>query len=199
MPEMIHALEGHARPGLFGTLGEGGPGVTLSEYRPAAMVQVGAWPQTRQQVESTLASLLGAIVPQQLGRASGNGGATVMTLAPGRYMVLGSDHGINASLQEQLDAGKAAVTHLGHARTAIRVSGPAATKVLRKGCTLDLHLQAFPERAVAQTSIHHIGVLIHRREAEVFDLFVFRGFALSFWEWLTDAALEYGYQVADPI
>ena len=52
---------------------------------------------------------------------------------------------------------------------------------------------------MAQTAIHHIGVLIHRREAEVFDLFVFRGFALSFWEWLTDAALEYGYQVADPI
>ena len=82
MPEMIHALEGHARPGLFGTLGEGGPGVTLAEYRPAAMLQVGAWPQTRQQVESTLASLLGAIVPQQLGRASGTGGAVLARSSP---------------------------------------------------------------------------------------------------------------------
>ena len=78
-------------------------------------------------------------------------------------------------------------------------SGPAATKVLRKGLTLDLDPGTFPERAVAQTAIHHIGTLVHRREAEVFDLFVFRGFALSFWEWLTDASLEYGYRVADPV
>ena len=199
MSEMVHALAGHTQPGIFGTLGEAGPAVTLAEVRPAAVLQVGAWPQTRADVESTLTSFLGLSVPEAFGMSSGDEATTVMTLGPGRYMIVSADAGIREGLKEQLDAEKAAITDLGHARTVLRISGLAATKVLRKGLTLDLDPGTFPERAVAQTAVHHIGTLVHRREAEVFDLFVFRGFALSFWEWLTDASLEYGYRVADPL
>ena len=199
MSEMVYALAGHAQPGLFGSLGESGPAVTLAEVRPATVLQVGAWPQTRGAVESTLASFLGFSVPQAFGMSSGDEATTVMTLGPGRYMIVSSDAGLREGLKEQLDAEMAVITDLGHARTVLRISGPAATKVLRKGLTLDLDPGVFPERAVAQTAIHHIGSLVHRRDAETFDLFVFRGFALSFWEWLTDASLEYGYRVADPV
>ena len=31
---------------------------------------------------------------------------------------------------------------------------------------------------------------------DAYELSVFRGFAESFWEWLTEMSLEFGYQVA---
>jgi len=34
---------------------------------------------------------------------------------------------------------------------------------------------------------------------DAFDLYVFRGFGQHMWEWLNDAAAEYGCAVANPI
>ncbi len=55
-----------------------------------------------------------------------------------------------------------------------------------------------PALDVAQSAIHEVGVLIRRLSAESFDLYVYRGFALSFWEWLTEAAAETGYRIDPP-
>jgi sarcosine oxidase gamma subunit len=32
-------------------------------------------------------------------------------------------------------------------------------------------------------------------DAPEFDLFIPRSYAVSFWEWMTDAAMEFGYKV----
>jgi sarcosine oxidase gamma subunit len=41
----------------------------------------------------------------------------------------------------------------------------------------------------------HIGIHVTQVENGVFDLLMFRGFAEGFWEWLTEMAEEYGYEV----
>ena len=41
----------------------------------------------------------------------------------------------------------------------------------------------------------HVGVHFTRTGEDAFELSVFRGFAESFWEWLTPQAEEFGYQV----
>jgi sarcosine oxidase gamma subunit len=56
---------------------------------------------------------------------------------------------------------------------------------------------------VAQSAAHEVGVILRRLGADKlggdsFDLYVYRGFALSFWEWLTEAAAETGYRVDPP-
>jgi len=80
--------------------------------------------------------------------------------------------------------------------------------VLAKGLALDLHPQAFPPLRVAQSAVHGVGVIVRRLSpdkhgadklgGDSFDLYVYRGFALSFWEWLTAAAAETGYRVDPP-
>jgi heterotetrameric sarcosine oxidase gamma subunit len=45
------------------------------------------------------------------------------------------------------------------------------------------------------TQMAHVGVHITRVGDDVYDLSVFRGFSESFWEWLSEQAEEFGYQV----
>jgi hypothetical protein len=40
-----------------------------------------------------------------------------------------------------------------------------------------------------------MGVHLTRTGRDAFELSVFRGFSESFWEWLTEQAEEFGYQV----
>ena len=84
-------------------------------------------------------------------------------------------------------------------RTVIRLSGPRARDVLAKGCGLDLHPRAFAVGRCTQTPVAHVGALLHHVDDAVWDLYVPRSTARHFWEWLTEAAAEFGGEVLDPL
>lgn len=82
-----------------------------------------------------------------------------------------------------------------HGRIVIRIAGPRARSVLAKGTPVDLHADEFPVGKSAVTQIAHVGVHLTRTSVDVFDVSIFRGFAESFWEWLTQQSEEFGYRV----
>lgn len=174
------------------------PGVTLIERRLTSLVQVAAWPETAEQVEGIVASLIGCAPPQGPAGSSGDASGAILALSPGRWLVESGDPRLAARLGEQIPPALGAVTDLSHARIAIRVGGPKTAWVLAKGLALDLHLQTFPPMKVAQSAVHEVGVILRRLSPDSFDLYVYRGFALSFWDWLTEAAAETGYRVDPP-
>jgi hypothetical protein len=45
------------------------------------------------------------------------------------------------------------------------------------------------------TGLHHTPVLLLRSAQNRYEIFALRTFALSVWEWLTDAALPWGYDI----
>jgi sarcosine oxidase gamma subunit len=47
----------------------------------------------------------------------------------------------------------------------------------------------------AQTGLHHVPVLLERRGEARYELQVPTTWAVSVWEWLTDAALPFGYDI----
>jgi sarcosine oxidase subunit gamma len=81
---------------------------------------------------------------------------------------------------------------MSHGRSVLRLAGEAAAAILSKGMAIDLHPNVFPPGRVAQTLIHHVDVLVHRRAGADFDLIVLRGFAEFFAEWLLIAGTEFG-------
>ena len=124
-------------------------------------------------------------------------GATVQWAGPDQYFVLAEGRGEGALYREakaMLD-GLASVSDQSHGRVVIRVAGPKARNVLAKGTPVDLHPDAFPVGTSALTQMAHVGVHLTRVAEDAYDLSVFRGFAESFWEWLTEQAEEFGYQV----
>lgn len=84
----------------------------------------------------------------------------------------------------------------------VRLSGPAARRVLAKGVPVDLHPAAFGPDDAAVTLASHIGIILWQdagdrpHEAPAYDIAVFRSFAGSFWHWLSESAAEFGLRKA---
>ena len=196
---MISPLSGHTEAAIVGA---GAAGVTLTERQLVSLVQVAAWPDTVEQVTDSVASLAGCAPPQGPSGSSGGPEGAILAIAPGRLLVESRDPRLALLLAEQISPESGtqlgAVTDLSHARIAIRISGPKAAWILSKGMAIDFHPAVFPPMKVAQSAIHEVGVVVRRLSPESFDLYVYRGFALSFWEWLTEAAAETGYRVDPP-
>jgi heterotetrameric sarcosine oxidase gamma subunit len=117
---------------------------------------------------------------------------------PDQWFVLAENRGEGALYRELKSrlAGLASVTDQSHGRVIIRLSGPRARAVLAKGTPVDLHPAEFPVGKSALTQMAHVGVHLTRVDEDAYDLSVVRGFSESFWEWVTEQAEEFGYQVA---
>ena len=51
----------------------------------------------------------------------------------------------------------------------------------------------------AQTSLAHVGVLLHPEKDGSFNVYCARSYTQHLWHWLTEAAGEYGYEVTTAI
>ena len=174
----ISALRDVAVQGRFGS-DRGQPGVRFSVRHPMSIVTVIA----RQGQGAAVAAALAPHTAQWAG--------------PDQYFVVAEGRGEGA-LHRELKAslaGMASVSDQSHGRVVIRVEGPKARAVLAKGTPVDLHPGVFPVGKSALTQMAHVGVHLTRVGEDAYDLSVFRGFAESFWEWISEQAEEFGYQV----
>lgn len=186
MAERISALASLA-PQSHGT-----PLAVLSELRPAAILQVQAWPDTLEAVESTLSEMLELSGMPPAGSAGWFHNGSLCALGTGRFMVSTTSDAIAESLRIAFAADQATVTDVTHGRTVLRLEGAAAAELLSRCVALDLDAAAFPADRVAQTAIHHVDVLIHRLTDTSFEIWTLRSFAASLAEWMIDAGAEIG-------
>jgi methylglutamate dehydrogenase subunit D len=174
-------LAGIALPGRFGASRET-PGVELSVRHPASIVTVIA----RKGCATTLAAALAQLKD-----------CAVHWAGFEQYYVVAVSQPDGALYRELNDLLKslATVSDQSHGRVIIRIAGAKSRQTLAKGTPVDLHPDEFPIGKSAVTQMSHVGVHLTRTGEDAFELSVFRGFAESFWEWLTRQAGEFGYQV----
>lgn len=199
MAERLSALAEVYRPGRFGTLDPAGPGITIAERRPLAMVQIAGRGDESAAVRAGIEAALGVAPDTATNRATVRGTTAILWVGPGRWLVVapeqeGSD--FEDRLRASLAETPAAITDLGNGRTVLRIAGPRARDLLAKGSSIDFHGRAFPAGSCAQGLLGHVGALIHAVDAApTFDLYIARGYAQTVWEWLSESAAEYGYRV----
>jgi heterotetrameric sarcosine oxidase gamma subunit len=200
MAERLSALAAVYRAGSFGTLDPAGPGITIAERRPLAMVQVAGRGEESAALRAGIEAVLGVALDSAANRTTARGTTTVLWVGPGRWLVVapereGSD--LEARVRAGLAATQAAITDLGNGRTVLRIAGPRARDLLAKGSGIDFHGRAFPMGSCAQGLLGHVGALIHAVDAApTFDLYIARSYAQTAWEWLGESAAEYGYRVS---
>jgi heterotetrameric sarcosine oxidase gamma subunit len=172
----------------------GGRECRLGEVTRWSMVQVAAFAPTVHALEERLEAIVGElplgchiVVP---------GERMIFRTAPEQLWIVGPEDGLAEELAQAIGPDIGAVTPLGHSRTRIFLEGRPVAKVLAKGVPIDFHPQAFKPGQAALTGLHHTPILLHRRREDRFEIYAMRTFALSVWQWLTDAALEFGYEVA---
>ena len=175
MPEQFARISSLADIAIQGRFGadHGTPGVTLSVRHPALIAMVIA----RKGKAKALADALKNWRVQWAGAE--------------QYFVLDQPF---EEMRKKLE-GLASCSDQSHGRVIIRIEGPKARHVLCKGTPVDLHESEFEIGRSALTQMAHVGVHLTRVGRDAFELSVFRGFSESFWEWLTEQAEEFGYQV----
>jgi heterotetrameric sarcosine oxidase gamma subunit len=115
------------------------------------------------------------------------GGGTVLSIGPDTCLWLGREQPSYALRQRF----KAAVDVSG-AWTPITLTGVNALPLLRKGCAVDLHPRHFPEWSCAVTSMAAMRVVLWKPDPSAsYGLLVSRSYAVSFWDWLVEAAAEF--------
>ncbi len=171
----------------------------LGELRGYVLLQVAGFPATIAEVERVLPAALGAPLPQTPSETAAVGAGRVFRTGPQQFWIVGpADRGdvAEAQLRRVIPPAVGAVTPLSHSRTRIVIDGACARDVLRKGIPLDVDPDVFRVDQAALSGLHHTPILIHRAGADRYELYAMRSFALSVWEWLADAALEFGYDIA---
>jgi len=181
VPVRASALARVALPGRFGA-DKGDPGIELSVGHPASIVTVIARKGAVARLADVLQDLEGCNVHWA-------GFEQYYVVAEGR-----AEGSLYRELKEKLGH-LASVSEQSHGRIIIRVAGRKSRSVLAKGTPVDLHAEAFPIGKSAVTQMAHVGVHLTRIGENSFELSVFRGFAESFWEWLTEQAEEFGYRI----
>ncbi len=190
------ALDGVLQQGRFGVSLPDGPGVRISLRHPLSVVTVIACKGKAKALDEAVQRLCGKACPQAGLSVSGRG-LTWHWCGPEQWLAVRDDRTdgvLYGELREKL-SGLASVSDQSHGRIVLSLSGRNARDVLCKGTPIDLHPRQFGPGQCALTQMAHIGVHLACTGPDMFELSMFRGFAESFYEWLTEMSLEVGYEV----
>ncbi|MEA2779264.1 MAG: methylglutamate dehydrogenase subunit [Rhodospirillaceae bacterium] len=169
----------------------------LGEVRGWSLVQIAAFASTLSEFEQVVKPLLGSGLAARVGEVTTDGTRRLFKTGPEQFWIVGpATDDLARGLQAAVAPGIGAVTPLSHSRTRIFVEGDAARELLAKGIPLDFHPAVFKVDQFALTGLHHTPILLHQSGENRYEIYAMRTFALSVWEWLTDAALPFGYEVA---
>jgi len=114
---------------------------------------------------------------------------------PGDCFVYLGTSGVADILEIAVTSEEGSVVSLSHAFCYLHLGGTKTANLLRRGIRLDLRDHAFPVGRVSETEIGGIDVLLHRPDAQHYDLLIPRSHAQELWRWLTKRAAQFGYAV----
>jgi len=173
------------------------PGVTIAERTGVSLCSVLA----RKGAEGELADRVRHVFGVELPRAPHCTATAPVGFAwagPAQWLALGEEaDGRTFELQLRSSLARvAAVMDQSGSRTIVRISGPRARDALAKGVHIDLDPRAFRPGDAAVTAVAHVGVHFWQVDAApTYEFAVLCSFAVSFWEWIADAAAEFGVAV----
>jgi sarcosine oxidase subunit gamma len=170
--------------------------VRFTEVRGRHIVQLGVFGEGAAALAPLVRSITGAPLPDSTREVRESGGHRLYRIAADQYWVVSPEAGAGRALERGMQTDLGTVTVLSGARVCLRLEGPAVREVLAHHVALDLDFREFPAGRFAQTGLDHAAVLLDRRAAECFELYLLSTFAASAWDLLVDSALPYGYSLA---
>jgi heterotetrameric sarcosine oxidase gamma subunit len=188
---LARSLEAGGRDGA-----RGGRRLQLTEVRGWQLAHLGVFPGHHDECQDRIRACSGMDLPVEPCRGITHGDSRLYRIARDQYWWVAATGASIGRLSRELPPSAGTLTVLSASRVRLRVAGPAARELLAKGIALDLHPMVFPEGHSVQTGLHHTHVLLERVGDDRYEMYVQRTYAVSIWEWLIDAALPFGYDVA---
>jgi sarcosine oxidase subunit gamma len=197
MLEFRSALDGHLKPGRYGAAADPGK-LILSERPLGVLMQVGGWRDSFESVASPLLQRLGFAGIGDFAMAQSAGEAIAFRTAPERILLNFPSPTAWEAVAAGIDQAATPTLDLSHARTVVRVSGPAAAGLLARLLPIDFDDAAFGPDRFVQSTLHSVGVLVHRaaRPMPCFDIYIPSSYAVTVWDMITHNAVSFGYEVS---
>ena len=174
-------------------------GVVMSERRAGTQLAIRG-DGSNDEFRAGVADVLGVELPVEPKTAHRKGDTTIVWLGPNEWlavMAADNDGKLGIEFTEALADVRHAIVDVSHSRTVIGLEGPHAREVLMKGTNIDLHPRAFGPGNCIQAHLGRCHMLLHQIDnLPGYDIYIHRSFAVYAWNWLSDAATEYGIAFA---
>jgi methylglutamate dehydrogenase subunit D len=174
-------------------------GVTLEERTGVSLCSVLTRKDSASRLVERVRQEFGVELPRTP-KYTGAGPVAFIWAGPGQWLAMAASGG-SSQWEQRLRsslAGAASVMDQSDGRTVVRISGPHARDALAKGVHIDLHPSAFAPGDTALTSVAYMNVHFWQIDvAPTYEFAIFRSSAVAFWEWLANAAAEYGVVVVE--
>ena len=145
-------------------------------------------------IESTSINIDDQILPINQNSVSGNKITRILWNAPNTWLIISSDRDISKKITDVCSEIDFAITNLSHSRAIVQIQGERALDVIKKGSPLNLN--NFKKNDCRTSVYHGITFTIDMVEDTqiILNLMANRSFSESFYNAITDSALEYGYK-----
>lgn len=199
------ALVPNYRVGVFGVAAGRESDVVLRELRDLALFQLCGGAHDPKFADVVWKSA-GTRLQDTPNKAVQSNEIRILWLGPGQWLIVAPQRVGEVLLDDMrrsMAQISATLTDVTHSRVVFRIAGRSCRSLLAKGCPLDLHEDEFRADDCAVSTLAGTSFLLHACSTEEghdqFDMYVGRSFGRFVWEWLTDAASEYGYEVTLPV
>ena len=129
----------------------------------------------------------------QSSNVKSNNETRILYNAPRTWLILSSKENILEKIKKNCKETDFGITDISHSRAIIQIQGIQAKEVLKKGSPINFN--EFNVNKCVGTVFHGITIIIDSisNDPDTFNLLVLRSFGESFYNHITDAALEVGY------
>ena len=189
----ITPLESIHKKGLFGDHHKKNENDLLKilEVKDLTIVQIVRYKKAKINLNDI--QIDGLEFPLQSPKVSSNKETRILWSAPNTWLVISRKERTIKTVKEKCNSDNFAITDIFHSRAIIQIKGFQAKDLLKKGCPLNFN--ELGNNNCAGTVFHGINIVIDfvDKDPDTFNLLTLRSFGESFYHYITDAALEFGY------
>ena len=146
---------------------------------------------------SKAGKILGMILPKETCTTSTKEKITSIWLGPNEWLIVSNEKLSKETnildLENTLFDGISknnlgSVTNVTDHFTIFTLSGSNIFQILSKGSPFDFESSFFTDNKAAQTILHNVDIIIHKKTVREVDLYVRRSFSKYLWNWLKDSS-----------
>ena len=169
-------------------------GLNITEYRPQVIAQInGATAPATLQIALASVGFAEQFDATQFdsGHAYCCAEASVLWNGPGMWILVCDNVRTNIvnELNSALQDTAATVTDLSHARTILTIQGEKLLDFLSSGCPIDL--DNCPPDVCFSTQFGHFNIMLHLKDSQHADMYVYRSFGQALWEHCQHVVAEF--------
>ena len=191
----ISSLQNVLKKGLYGDYKEKNSDnlIKIKEVKDLLTVQIVQYKNSSLQIKDM--NIDGLKFSEEALKVNSNKDSRVLWFGPKNWLFVSNKKDLLKNIQNHFDQKEFAITDLSHSRTIIEIEGKNSKELLKKGCPFNFN--EIKKDVCINSLFNGITITIDmlNDNPDKIRLFALRSFGESLYHSITDASLEFGYEV----